>query len=745
MPHNPTPTLETYQDFLARKRLLVAPAGKTVASADIHPLLFDFQRDLVAWALRKGRAALFADTGLGKTFMQIEWARGTGERSLIVAPLSVARQTVNEARKLDANVHYTRSSVDLTDGINITNYEMLDHFDPAAFGAVVLDESSILKALDGKTRQKLTDMFSETPFRLCCTATPAPNDIAEIGNHSEFLGIMPHHEMLASFFVHGDMGKGERQGWRLKGHAEEAFYRWLASWSMAVRTPSDIGYSDDGYILPALTITPTFVKTDYVPEGQLFFTDLKGIQQRNEVRKATMPERVAAVAEMVNGNNDQWIVWHGLNDEGYLLRGTIPDGVLVEGSHSPEYKAQAFEDFQDGKFRVLISKPSIAGMGMNFQNAHNMAFVGLSDSWEMYYQSIRRCYRFGQEHPVNVQIVLSDAEHDIYENVMRKEREAKRMQERLIEHVAGYEREELEGGYEDWQYMTDEVVTDDYRMMLGDSTERMAEITDDSIDMSVFSPPFWSLFVYSPSERDVGNSRNEAEFFEHFGIIIDHLLRVTKPGRLACVHVANVPTSLNRDGVIGLKDFRGQCIQEFINHGWVYHSEVTIDKNPQAQAIRTKAKGLLFVQKNKDRSWSRQALADYILVFRKPGENAIPIKSDDVSNDDWITWAHPVWYNIRESDTLNAKEAREEKDERHITPLQLETIERCIRLWSNPGDTVLSPFAGIGSEGYVAIQQGRKFVGIELKRSYYEAAVNNLRRAQAGAQLPLFAELEQAS
>lgn len=744
MPSKHTPT-QDYQAFLARKRMLVAPAGKSVDPTDIHPLLFDFQRDLVAWALRKGRAALFADTGLGKTFMQLEWAKGAGERTLVVAPLSVARQTVREATKLDLNVHYTRSGDDLVDGINITNYEMLDQFDPAAFGAVVLDESSILKALDGKTRQKLTEMFQQTPYRLCATATPAPNDIAEIGNHSEFLGIMPHHEMLASFFVHGDMGKGERQGWRLKGHAEEAFYRWLASWSMAVRTPSDIGYSDDGYVLPPLTINPTFVKTDYVPEGQLFFTDLKGIQQRNEVRKATMPERVAAVAEMVNASADQWIVWHGLNDEGYLLRDAIPDAVLVEGSDTPEYKAQALEDFQDGKYRVLVSKVRIAGFGMNFQNAHNMAFVGLSDSWESYYQAIRRCYRFGQEHPVNVQIVLSDAEHDIYENVMRKEREAKRMQERLIEHVAGYEREELEGGKDDWQYETGEVVTDDYRMMLGDSTERMAEIPDETIDLSVFSPPFWSLFVYSPSERDVGNSRNEAEFFEHFGIIIDELLRTTKPGRLACVHVANVPTSLNRDGVIGLKDFRGQCIQEFINHGWVYHSEVTIDKNPQAQAIRTKAKGLLFVQKNKDRSWSRQALADYILVFRKPGENAIPIKSDDVSNDDWITWAHPVWYGIRESDTLNAREAREEKDERHITPLQLETIERCIRLWSNPGDTVLSPFAGIGSEGYVAIQQGRKFVGIELKRSYYEAAVKNLRSAQAGAQLPLFAELEQAA
>lgn len=730
-----------YQTFLGSKRVIAAPSGITIESGTIHPLLFDFQRDLARWALRKGRAALFADTGLGKTVMQLEWAKGTGERTLVVAPLSVARQTVNEARKLDLNVHYTRSGSDLTDGINITNYEMLDHFDPAAFGSVVLDESSILKALDGKTRQKLTEMFAATPYRLCCTATPAPNDIAEIGNHSEFLGIMPQREMLASFFVHGDMGQGKRQGWRLKGHAEEAFYRWLASWSMAVRTPSDLGYPDDGYVLPRLTITPTFVETDYVPEGQLFFTDLKGIQQRNDVRKATMHERVAAVAGMVNASDEQWIVWHGLNDEGYLLRDAIPDGVLVEGSHSPEYKAQALEDFQDGKYRVLLTKSKIAGFGMNFQNAHKMAFVGLSDSWESYYQCIRRCYRFGQTEPVDVHIVLSDAEHDIYENVMRKEREAKQMQERLIRHVAGYEQDELAGTEDDWQYEEAEVTTDDYRMMLGDSVERMGEVADASIDFSVYSPPFLSLFAYSPSERDIGNSSNDATFWQHYRYVIDHVFRVTKPGRISAVHCAQVALQKARDGVIGIKDFRGDIIREHEAAGWIFHGEVTIDKNPQAQAIRARIKGLAFQQLRRDASWMRPAFADYILLFRKPGENAVAVLPD-ITNDDWILWAHPVWYGIRESDTLNAKEAREEKDERHIAPLQLETIERCVRLWTNPGETVLSPFAGIGSEGYVAIQHGRKFVGIELKRSYYETAVRNLDRARSNSQPPLFRDLE---
>ena len=716
-----------YAEFLERKGHLAPILGRRDVG-EPHPMLFPFQRDLVKWAVRKGRCALFADTGLGKTFMQVEWARLIGEKTLIVAPLSVARQTVREAAKIDVAVTYTRGEP--VEGIAITNYEMVEHFDPSEFGAVVLDESSILKALDGKTRRMLTEMFAETPYRLACTATPAPNDIAEIGNHSEFLGVMPHHEMLSAFFVHGSVDdKNGKDGWRLKGHAEDAFYRWLASWGMAVRRPSDLGYDDDGFALPPLSIRPEFVTTDYVPEGQLFFGGLKGVTDRAAVRKSTLTDRVAKAAELVNASTEQWIVWHGLNAEGEALLAAIPDAVLVEGSQSPEVKAERLESFQDGKYRVLVTKPSIAGFGMNFQNAAHMAFVGLSDSWESYYQSIRRCWRFGQTKPVEVAIVLSDAEAAIYENVMEKEQEALRMQARLIEHVADFEREEIEGQTEAFEYATADTVRDGWRVMLGDSTERISEVADESVDLSVFSPPFLSLYTYSPSPRDIGNNRTDDEFWQHFGYLIDEILRVTKAGRNCAVHVQQVPTTVAHDGVTGLKDFRGDVIRGFIERGWVFHGEVTIDKDPQAQAIRTKAKGLLFVQKDRDRSWLRPAFADYILVFRKPGENAVPIRSDEVSNEDWISWARPIWYGIRESATLNAAEAREERDERHIAALQLETIKRCILLWSNAGELVLDPFTGIGSTGYVAVQHDRHFVGIELKRSYYEAAVRNIERA----------------
>ena len=721
-------TKQAYSVFLGTKRIVTVSTGIEIDASTINTILFPFQRDLTLWAIRKGRSAIFADTGLGKSFMQVEWARLISrERALIVAPLSVAKQTVNEADKIGVEVHYTRSGDDLSGDINITNYEMVHKFDASQFDAVVLDESSILKSLDGKTRHHLTEMFAETPYRLCCTATPAPNDISEIANHAEFLGIMKRTDMLATFFVHDD------NGWRLKGHAQEPFYRWMASWGMSVRKPNDLGYSDDGFDLPPLNIMPLWVQSDYRPEGQLFFSGLSGIQGRAEVRRATMPEKVAATAEMVNADPGQWIIWCGLNDESKALAAAIDRAVEVKGGDSLEYKEDALDQFKQGIVEVLVTKPKIAGFGMNFQNAHKMAFVGLSDSWESYYQAIRRCWRFGQTKPVNVHIVLSDIEETIYHNVMRKEREAKKMSEQLIANVQRYEQEELEDiNLGKFDYREDEVAGDGWRMLLGDSVERMGCLEDESISLSVFSPPFMSLYTYSSTERDLGNSNEGDQFFEHFGYIIDELMRVTKPGRNCAVHVADVPALQVKDGYIGLKDFPGMTIKAFEERGWIYHGRTTIDKNPQAQAIRTHSKGLLFVQMKKDSSWSRPAIGDYILVFRKPGDNAVPIQPD-ISNDMWIEWAHPVWYGIKESDTLQYSRARGDDDERHICPLQLGTIERCIRLWSNKGETVLSPFAGIGSEGHQAILLGRQFVGIELKPEYYRVALNNLQDAEREA------------
>lgn len=419
----------TYSDFLASKQRRIQPVGRAVTSDDINQTLHAWQQEIVEWAVLRGRCAIFADCGLGKTFMQLEWARLSGETALIVAPLSVARQTMREASKLDIDAHYIRNGADVTGpGVWITNYEMLDKFDASTFDAVVLDESSILKNVDGKTRRRLTDQLGKVNARLACTATPAPNDVAELCNHAEFLGAMPRNEMLSAFFVH------DEDGWRIKGHATDAMYKWMAEWAVAIRKPSDIGYDDAGYDLPSLDIRSEVVRVEIVPDGQLFATELGGIGGRSKIRRHTLDARCeAAVANIIN-NDDQWIVWCGLNDEADVIAKAIPGSVNVDGSMDPERKAETLEAFQDGNVRVLITKPSIAGFGMNFQNAHRMVFVGLSDSYEAYYQAIRRCWRFGQRHPVEVIVVVSELEQQIVANVIRKETEALITAAELVQH-----------------------------------------------------------------------------------------------------------------------------------------------------------------------------------------------------------------------------------------------------------------------------------------------------------------------
>jgi superfamily II DNA or RNA helicase len=435
----------SYRDFLATKRPVLAAAGIDVPASAVNPLLFPHQRDLVRWALRKGRSAIFADTGLGKTFMQLEWARLTGERTLILAPLSIARQTVREARKLDIDLTFARSQPE-AGPLTITNYEMLHHFDPQAFGAVVLDESSILKATEGVYRNRLIEEFAETPFRLCCTATPAPNDIAEITNHSAFLGIMPRRDVLATFFLH-EADDARATGWRLKNHAREAFWRWLASWGMSLKRPSDIGYSDEGYLLPPLEILPVITGGEVKVPGRLFVEKLRGVGDRAAVRRQTIEARVTAAVELIRQDRQPWIAWCGLNDESAAVAAALGDeAVEVTGSMSPEEKAERIEAFVDGRYRVLVSKVAIAGFGMNFQHCARMVFVGIGDSYEQYYQAVRRCWRFGQASEVKAYVVLSEPERAVFDNVLRKEAEAEEMARELVKHVAAYERAEIEGG-----------------------------------------------------------------------------------------------------------------------------------------------------------------------------------------------------------------------------------------------------------------------------------------------------------
>lgn len=745
-----------YEEFLRSKRFSLENIGGDYSDDEIHPMLFPFQRDIVRWAAKKGRCAVFLDTGLGKTFIQLEWARLMGEKTLIIAPLSVAKQTIREARKIDITVKYCRYQEETGPGINITNYEMIDNF-ASDFGAIILDESSILKSLSGVTKKKLIDKFGKIKLKLCCTATPAPNDFIELGNHTHFLNICTMQEMLALFFINANKEhtiihdgqiftkKGSNKGGqehRLKHHAEQAFFSWMAKWSITMTKPSDLGYEDGGFDLPPLNITPLFVKFSYKPEGELFFTHLSGLGDRANIRKQSIESKIGIMQDVLSRAEGQSIVWCGLDDEARAIRQSLNGDCRfevkafeVKGVDSPEHKAQSFEDFQDGKFDVLITKPKIGGFGMNFQNANNMIFFGLNDSWETYYQAIRREWRFGQTKPVNVFIILSEQEREILKNIERKENQNIRLKTNMIAQLRNYEKEELMGGAEvKIPYKEETIKQDGWTAMMGDSVVRMKEVKDDSVDMSVYSPPFADLFVYSNSERDLGNSKNWDEFFEHYSFIAKEVFRSTKPGRLSCVHTSDIPAMANRDGYIGLRDFPGRVIALHQEMGWVFTGRCFIQKNPQAQAIRVKSKSLLFVQVNKDSSHSRPALVDQVLIFKKPGENQVPItpsKNGDLDNEKWISWAHGIWTDIQETETLQFYSARAREDEKHICPLQLGTIERCIKLYSNPGELVLSPFMGIGSEIFMAIKLGRRGVGIELKESYFREAVKNLQSIQS--------------
>lgn len=729
-----------YQDFIESKRKRMEPSG--FEPSDINTMLFEFQRDIVKWACRKGKAAIFADCGLGKTPMQLEWARQvcehTGGDVLILAPLAVAKQTYYEGQKFGISVTVCRTQDDCAPGINITNYEMLPHFNPDSFFGIVLDESSILKSYTGKIRQEIIDSFKSTPYKLACTATPSPNDYMELGNHSEFIGAMDRTEMLAMFFVHDG---GDTSKWRLKGHASHAFWDFVASWAVMVRNPEDLGYQSDGFTLPELYENVHIVDSNIEQEGRLFPDIADGLLDQSRARRSTIEQRCDFAAQMVNSSIEPWIVWCDLNAESDYLAKSIPDAVEVRGSDSPEHKEDAMLGFSSGKYRVIVTKPSICGFGMNWQHCSNMAFVGLSNSYEQYYQAVRRCYRFGQTQPVNVHIVISEIEQKIVHNVMRKKGDASEMEEEMISRSTRIKQDVAAVTRESSPYVEDTVATDDYRAMMGDCVQRIREIDDDSIGFSVFSPPFASLYTYTNSDYDMGNSKTDGEFADHFGYLVSELYRIMQPGRLVSFHCMNLPTSKERDGYIGIKDFRGDLIRMFQDAGFIYHSEVTIWKDPVTAMQRTKALGLLNKQKNKDSSMSRQGIPDYLVTMRKPGDNVIPIKhtNDNFPIAVWQKYASPVWMDINPSRTLQYQNARDNKDERHICPLQLDVIERAVDLWSAPGDIVFSPFMGIGSEGYVAIKKGRKFIGIELKSSYFACAVNNLDQAVTEAnELTLF-------
>lgn len=439
-----------YAEFLAAKSGLVEASG--FDPSGLAPHLFPFQADLVRWALRRGRAALFADTGLGKTAMQIEWSRQVSNRSggrvLVLAPLAVAEQTVAEADRFGVAIDHRRTGPSDA-AIQITNYELLHRFDPGLYAGVALDESSILKSQDGATRNALLAAFGATPYRLACTATPAPNDFTELGNHAEFLGVKTRSEMLAEFFVHDG---GSTQDWRLKGHAEEAFWRWVCSWGAMVKRPSDLGHDDAAFVLPPLRMHERVVGVehgDFKSEGLLFAPTAKTLAAQRATRRATADRRVE-MASRIAGERDQCLVWCELNGEADAATAAINGAVQVRGADDPEEKAERLLGFAAGRYRVLVSKPSIAGHGLNFQRCARMIFMGASHSFEQTYQAVRRCWRFGQTRPVDVYVIRAENEDAIVANYRRKEAAAERLGTQMVAHMRATMALEISSARREW-------------------------------------------------------------------------------------------------------------------------------------------------------------------------------------------------------------------------------------------------------------------------------------------------------
>jgi DNA modification methylase len=733
-----------YDSFVASKMRRQLPHG--FEPAPIRGSLFPWQKHIVQWAVRQGRAALFEDCGLGKTLQQLEWAHQVVDHThkpvLILTPLAVAHQTQREATRFGyhrVEVCRDQGDVSCDTEIAITNYERLEHFDPKAFGGVVLDESSILKNFTGKMRHALTAAFSETPFRLCCTATPSPNDYAEFGQHADFLGICTPAQMLATFFINDTFNTGD---WRLKRHAEDEFWKWVAGWAACVSKPSDIGFSDEGYALPPLRMQTITVDVDIVEQkapDELFRVATLSATTMHKEMRITAPDRAAKVAGLVNASLEPWIVWCNTNAEADELRARISDAVEVRGDDTPTEKERMLSAFTEGHARVIITKPSIAGMGLNWQHCHNVAFVGLSYSFEEFYQALRRSYRFGQQYPVNAYIVQAATEGAILQAVQAKMEAHAKMQTAMKAAAAHLKKTNVQESI----VMKTDITTAtgaDWTMHHGDCVRVARTLPDNSIALSVFSPPFADLFTYSSDVQDLGNCANVEEFTRHFEILIAEMARVMMPGREVAVHCVDLLSTKWKHGRIEFQDFSGEIIRAFWRHGFLFHSRICIWKSPVTEMQRTKAHGLLYKTLKADSCDSRIGCADYLLVFRKPGENPVPVTKDPKQYpvDWWQEVASPVWMTVDQSNVLNRDGAREAQDERHICPLQLDVIERAVVLWSNPGELVWSPFAGIGSEGVQALKLGRSFVGSELKESYFKQACANL--SNAGAQLDLFAK-----
>lgn len=708
-----------YTEFLKTKQKAHIESGFEVTDEQLNSNLFPFQKFIVKRALKAGKYAIFADCGLGKTLMQLEWSyqvtKNTNKPVLILAPLAVVGQTKQEGVKF---------GIDMTN-IHVRNYEQLDNIDCSIYAGIVLDESSILKNFEGQTKKLIIDSFHKTPYKLACTATPSPNDPMELGNHSEFLDVMSRNQMLAMYFVHDG---GETAKWRLKGHATKLFYQFIGTWAIMLNKPQDIGFEMEGYALPKLNLIEKQISTPKRDNGQLFNDAIISATNFNSELRLTKEIRLKEVVDIINSKpTENFIIWVKQNEEGDMLKKLLPEAVEVKGSDTNEWKESKLLGFANNEFRILITKVKIASFGMNYQNCYNQIFPSLDFSFEGLYQAIRRSYRFGQKNEVNCYLITTDTMANVKQSINNKQKQFELMQDEMSKAInANLNNKLMSTG--DFNIETES--NEWFTLKRGDSCQLIKDIPSESQGLSVFSPPFAELYTYSSHIEDMGNSKDYNEFLTQFNYLIKELHRIMIQGRNVCVHCMDLPIQKGKEGFIGLRDFSGMILKSFEDAGFIYASRVTIWKDPVIEMQRTKALGLLHKQVKKDSTMSRVGIPDYVMIFRKDGERTQPVTNTNIPVDLWQKIASPVWMDIDYGNTLQGfRNGREDNDEKHICPLQLDTIERLILLYSNEGDSVFTPFAGIGSEVYQAVKMNRKGYGIELKESYFDLAKKNCASA----------------
>jgi DNA modification methylase len=793
-------------------------SGFEVPRESINPILFDMQIDIVLWCLKKGRVLVGLDCGFGKGPIQLEWLYQIHKREnrpvIMLAPPGVKTQfKAVEAPKFGYEVNIANEQSDIVNGINITNYERLmkretievykkevyfkrfahchpveikrntvgeedEHgrliekgtiqierfrFDPRQFVAIALDEASILKHYGAKTRERLTRFAESIPFRICATATPAPNDIYELGSYAEFLGIMRSRQIKAKYFIQDGNTSTK---FRLMKPAIEKWWEFVAGWAIIVMKPSDLGYSDEGYELPGLEEVKHILKDTTPSPGMLIPMPAKTLQDTERIKKKTVKERCKMVAEIANADNDHKLIFIRRNNEGILLNKLIPGSVEVAGRHSEEIKEKRLMGFAQGKYKILITKPKIGGFGLNLQeHCHRVISGNINYSNEEKYQYVRRVWRYGQVKDVKHDMITMDTEGDILYKLDQKEKGTQDMIKEVVKRMdihdlnrSGRVKKD-KSGYEEAEHFSEY-----WKLYLGDSCTRVLELEDQSLDTIMTSVPFPAMYAYTNFDQDIGNYETAEELCEHLKYVFARLLPKMKPGAISHIHIAQGVAFQNRHGYQGLWDFRGPLVKMMQEVGWEFYSEITIEKDPQTQAARNHSHPLMQKTVFTDAAALGASVPDYLILFKAPGEKekvtallsdpAIQGKYNSpdgwITMDMWINWASNVWLMHRkgmkwweginvtkvlgallnnktgERNGFGIRAARDEEDEKHLCELQLDIIERCVAIHTKPGDLVCDPFNGIASVGFQSLLMGRRYVGFELKKSYWLTAIKNL-------------------